>query len=130
MDSRSKILSPAGALEVVLPLRAAGRSLAVVTGYFDPVLAEHARRLRTAKGDAHLLMAVITSPDQPILPARARAELVAALAVVDYVVLPEKEELDDFLRQFDAARIERQESDHQRLTLDLTEHVRSRQHAR
>lgn len=129
MDSRSKILSPVEALEVVLPLRAAGRSLAVVTGYFDPVVAEHARRLATAKGDAHLLMAVITSPDQPILPARARAELVAALAVVDYVVLPPVEEVDDFLGQLVPVRLERQESDHQRLTRDLIEHVR-RKHTR
>lgn len=90
------------------------------------MLAAHARRLAAAKGASDLLMAVVTSPGQPVLPARARAELVAALAIVDHVVIPEAESVEAFLGQLGAARIERQESEHQRLANDLAELVRSR----
>jgi hypothetical protein len=64
-----------------------------------------------------------------LLPARARAELVAALAVVDYVVLPEQDD-PDFIERLGARRVERQESGHEQLTEELTKHVRSRQQAR
>lgn len=36
-----------------------------------------------------ILIVVITNPPRPLLPQQARAELVAALAAVDYVVLGE-----------------------------------------
>ena len=49
-------------------------------------------------------MVVVTDPPRPILPARARAELVAALAVVDYVVLSEEERLEDLLARLEASR--------------------------
>ena len=58
-----------------------------VSGYFDPLLAEHVRRLRDSKKPGELLVVEVVDPDQPLLPQRARAELVAALAMVDYVVL-------------------------------------------
>lgn len=37
------------------------------------------------------LVVDIANPPEPLLPSRARAELVAALAIVDYVVLGEGE---------------------------------------
>jgi len=58
-----------------------------VTGYFDPLLAEHVRRLRECAKPGHLLIVEIANPTAPLLAQRARAELVAALSMVDYVVL-------------------------------------------
>ena len=58
-----------------------------VSGYFDPLLAEHVRRLRECVTDGQLLVVEVADPEKPLLPQRARAELVAALAMVNYVVL-------------------------------------------
>ena len=58
-----------------------------LSGSFDPLLAEHVRRLRSSKQPGELLVVEVTDPEAPLLPQRARAELVAALAMVDYVVL-------------------------------------------
>lgn len=58
-----------------------------VRGFFDPLLAEHARRLGQLRSADSCLAVVIEDPAQPLLPIRARAELVAGLAAVDFVVL-------------------------------------------
>lgn len=58
-----------------------------VSGWFDPLIAAHAARLAELRLRHTGLVVVITDPPHPILPARARAELVAALAAVDFVVL-------------------------------------------
>jgi bifunctional ADP-heptose synthase (sugar kinase/adenylyltransferase) len=58
-----------------------------IRGYFDPLLAEHARLLHAASEPDHLMVVLIGDPPEPLLPSRARAELVASLAVVDYVVI-------------------------------------------
>ena len=59
----------------------------VVTGYFDPMTAAHAVRLSELRRDVEQLVVIVTEPPDPLLPARARAELVAGLAAVDYVVV-------------------------------------------
>lgn len=56
------------------------------TGYFDPLLADHVRLLQESAGPGELLIVRIADPPKPLLNRRARAELVAALAAVDYVV--------------------------------------------
>jgi bifunctional ADP-heptose synthase (sugar kinase/adenylyltransferase) len=53
------------------------------------LLADHVRRLAQARRPGQLLVVEVTNPPQPLLAQRARAELVAALAMVDYVVLGE-----------------------------------------
>lgn len=58
-----------------------------MTGHFDPLLAEHVRSLREHKTAGRPLIVEVTNPPKPLLHQRARAELVAALAEVDYVVL-------------------------------------------
>lgn len=79
MDTRAKIVDrervPAGAVWFA--------------GHFDPLLAEHARMLRDAKASGRVLAVEIVNPSRPLLAQRARAELVAGLADVDYVVLGE-----------------------------------------
>jgi glycerol-3-phosphate cytidylyltransferase-like family protein len=79
VDTRSKIIP----LEQARQLHGA----LWLTGHFDPLLAEHARNLRQRATPGQTLIVEITNPENPLLPQRARAELVAALESVDYVVL-------------------------------------------
>ncbi len=79
MDTRGKI-SPAA--EFTGPAF-------VVSGYFDPLLADHAERLAAVKPAGMRLAVLVLDPPNPILPARARAEMVAALRPVDHVLLGE-----------------------------------------
>ena len=79
MDTRSKIIDPAQAA------RLAQTGATVIRGHFDPLVASHAERLAELKRPGIPLLVLIATPDDAILPARARAELVASLAVVDYV---------------------------------------------
>lgn len=88
MDTRAKILA-ADSLEAVR--RGTGR-LKVVTGYFDPLLAAHARRLAALRNPGETLVVVVRDLAGALLPLRARAELVAALAAVDWVVATEDPE--------------------------------------
>jgi glycerol-3-phosphate cytidylyltransferase-like family protein len=85
----------------------------VVTGYFDPLTAAHTRRLSELKEIGKPLVVVVTSPPSPILPVRARAELVAALGAVDHVIIA-----DDVAHE--------EEADLAR-TAALIAHVRTRQ---
>jgi bifunctional ADP-heptose synthase (sugar kinase/adenylyltransferase) len=82
LDTRSKIITPEQARE-----QQRVKSACWVAGNFDPLLAEHIRRLRENTAPGRLLIVEVTNPARPLLPQRARAELVAALSMVDYVVL-------------------------------------------
>jgi glycerol-3-phosphate cytidylyltransferase-like family protein len=71
-----------------------------ITGAFDPLLVEQARALTELSGPNHLLIVIITNPANALLPQRARAELVAALAAVDYVVIGAELDAVESTRQF------------------------------
>ena len=86
MDTRTKIIP----IEE-LALRIDGRSSTWIAGDFDPLLAEHVRRLTPAQEAGRLLIVEVTNPPRPLLAQRARAELVAALSMVDYVVLGDRD---------------------------------------
>jgi bifunctional ADP-heptose synthase (sugar kinase/adenylyltransferase) len=129
LDTREKILTQAEAVATARRLHQEGRAVILVTGWFDPVLAGHARRLEALLDRSAPVMVVVIDPPRPILPSRARAELVAALRVVDYVVLPETGRLEDLLAQLEAAEIVRGEVADEELTRDLIRHVHTRQRA-
>ena len=75
--------------------RAAGRTIAFANGCFDLLHVGHVRYLQGAAAEADRLVVAVNDdevaggkgPGRPILPARDRAELVAALRGVDYVVI-------------------------------------------
>jgi glycerol-3-phosphate cytidylyltransferase-like family protein len=90
VDTRSKIIPIEEACQRTSNVRALW-----LAGHFDPLLAEHARRLRERAAPGQTLVVEITNPPNPLLPQRARAELVAALSVVDYVVLGNGAHSDD-----------------------------------
>jgi len=110
-------------------LREEGKTLKFAVGYFDPLLAAHARRLKDARANAAALAVIIADPPRPILPARARAELVAALEAADYVVLPGDEPIEGLVGSLDGAEVLRGEAADLELTEKLIQHVHTRQRA-
>jgi rfaE bifunctional protein nucleotidyltransferase chain/domain len=76
--------------------RAAGRTVAFANGCFDLLHVGHVRYLAAAGREADRLVVAVNAdesvrglkgPGRPVMPAAARAELVAALRAVDYVVI-------------------------------------------
>lgn len=113
MDTRTKIIDSAEAARV------AQAGATVVSGYFDPLVASHADRLSGLKRDGAPLLVLIATPTNAILPARARAELVAGLTIVDYVCdSPDGIAAQIHLEKEDGARLEK-----------LIAHVHARQQA-
>ena len=84
LDTRSKIIALTEARK-----RAQSQPTRWVTGYFDPLLAAHVRRQRECVQPGEALVVEIVEPPNALLGREARAELVAALDIVDYVVLGE-----------------------------------------
>ena len=80
----------------VAAARAAGRRIAFANGHFDLLHVGHLRYLEGARAEADALVVAINDdpsvarlkgPGRPIVPATERAELVAALEPVDWVVV-------------------------------------------
>jgi bifunctional ADP-heptose synthase (sugar kinase/adenylyltransferase) len=83
LDTRTKIHSYEDALDSTR-----GKNARWVSGRFDPLLAAHARRLAELSEGADLLIVTVMDAGlDSILPVEARAQLVAALAAVDCVVI-------------------------------------------
>jgi bifunctional ADP-heptose synthase (sugar kinase/adenylyltransferase) len=97
LDTRTKIISLAEARAI-----AENRPSRWTSGFFDPLLAEHHRRLSALAEAGRLLIVQVTNPAEPLLEPHARAALVAALRCVDYVVVDESgvdTQLDDTLTE-------------------------------
>jgi rfaE bifunctional protein nucleotidyltransferase chain/domain len=93
MNSRIRI-SDLPALRV--RTRRAGKSIALANGIFDLFHVGHLRYLEGAKALADVLVVAVNSdastrrnkgPGRPVVPEAERAEIVAALACVDHVVV-------------------------------------------
>jgi hypothetical protein len=113
VDTRTKIIGAERAAE----LAQAGAQ--VVSGYFDPLVASLAEQLIAQKRPGYPLLVLIRSSPNPILPARARAELVAALEVVDFVC-------DTDIGVEPDVRLD---EEHERRLQELITHVHARQNA-
>lgn len=124
MDTRSKI-KPINDLHSVL----AGSKWTAVIGFFDPLTAVQAKRLAdAAKGDRRLLTIVLTAPDS-LLPADARAALVAAVRGVSAVVIADSEEWRSTLpKTADVVVVDDLETDKRR-SEEFVEFVLKRQEA-
>ncbi len=77
-------------------LRVSGRRVAFANGHFDLLHVGHLRYLKAARDEGDLLVVGINDdasverlkgPGRPIVPASERAELLAALEPVDFVVV-------------------------------------------
>ncbi len=126
MDTRTKIIEPKHAATRLQELRDQGRTVKVVTGYFDVLVAEHVARLREVGRTPGTLFVIVLDPPAPLLGARARAELVAALAMVDYVVPAAEEAGAELLSRFAASEILREESADLLRAERLSQHVQRR----
>jgi D-glycero-beta-D-manno-heptose 1-phosphate adenylyltransferase len=91
-----EVLSREALVARVSEARDAGRSIAFANGVFDLLHVGHVRYLEAAAQEADILVVAINDDEsvralkgegRPILAARHRAELVAALRVVDFVVI-------------------------------------------
>jgi rfaE bifunctional protein nucleotidyltransferase chain/domain len=91
-----KILSEEELVDAVARDRADGKTIAFANGCFDLLHVGHVRYLQAAAAEGDRLVvavnddrsvAALKGEGRPILPAADRAELVAALRAVDYVVV-------------------------------------------
>jgi predicted NBD/HSP70 family sugar kinase len=118
MDTRSKILTIEAAS--LLPKN----NLTIATGYFDVLRAADARELAALDRP---LMAVVLPLDGEFLAARARAEMAAALRVIDYVLVAEEQDLDTLICSLNPRKIVRLEASHAAGIRRLIGHVHGRQ---
>lgn len=83
-------------LRGVAPVRSAGGRVVLANGAFDLLHVGHVRYLQAARALGEVLVVAVNAdvsvrrlkgPQRPVIPEDERAELVAALACVDWVVL-------------------------------------------
>src|SRR6516225_6568739 len=91
-----QVVTPAQLVDAVARERAAGKTIAFANGCFDLLHVGHVRYLQGAAAEADRLVVAVNNDDsvrrlkgaeRPVLPQQDRAELVAALRGVDYVVV-------------------------------------------
>ena len=96
MSARRKILGRAAALRAVRAARRRGERVVMTNGCFDLLHVGHVRSLEAARRHGNRLLVAVNSDasvrrikgrGRPLVPARQRAELLAALACVDWVVI-------------------------------------------
>lgn len=112
MSTARKILDEQELASRMAVEKKAGLTHAFANGCFDLLHVGHARYLEAAKAEADRLIvavnddasvAALKGPGRPVLPARERAELVAALRAVDYVVIFSDHTVDRLLRTLQPA---------------------------
>lgn len=108
MNTRSKILSREELRKKIAEHHQSGQRVVLANGCFDILHVGHVRYLQGARREGDVLIVAVNSdastrtlkgPGRPVLPARARAELVAALAAVDHVVVFEELDVRALLRE-------------------------------
>jgi len=115
VDTRSKIVT---AEEVPRPVK-------VVTGYFDVLRVEHVRILDEVRNRTPRipLLAIVLPRSGEFLNQAARAEMAAALRMVDYVLIADQEVPDRVLASLQPAEVVHLDAAELRCTRDLIEHV-------
>jgi rfaE bifunctional protein nucleotidyltransferase chain/domain len=90
------VLTPLELRERLRELKRRGKKVAFANGHFDLLHVGHLRYLRDARAEADALVVAINDddsvarlkgPGRPVVPAAERAELLAALEPVDFVVI-------------------------------------------
>jgi rfaE bifunctional protein nucleotidyltransferase chain/domain len=107
-DQAGRVVTDAELDALVRADRQAGRTIAFANGCFDILHVGHVRYLAGAAAEADRLVVAVNSDaseralkgtGRPILPEAARAELVAAIRGVDYVVLFHERTVERLLRR-------------------------------
>lgn len=106
MDTRNKILPLEQLAPEVAKRKNRGERIVLANGCFDVLHVGHARYLEAARSEGDVLIVALNSDKsvqslkgegRPILPADARARLVASLAAVSYVVIFEETDVTRLL---------------------------------
>ncbi|MGA9355287.1 MAG: adenylyltransferase/cytidyltransferase family protein [Terriglobales bacterium] len=107
-SKHSKIVSRAELRRRVLAWRRAGERITLANGCFDVVHVGHIRYLRGARELGGKLVVAVNSdgsvralkgPGRPVMPAEERAEILAALADVDAVVIFAEKDVRTIIRE-------------------------------
>jgi rfaE bifunctional protein nucleotidyltransferase chain/domain len=107
-SAQYKILSCENAASELARLKGEGKRIVLANGCFDTLHVGHVRYLSGAKQEGDILIVGVNSdastralkgPGRPILDEQARAQLVAALRCVDYVVLFSEPNVESLLEQ-------------------------------
>ena len=104
-----RIVSRAELASLVEQDRQSGLTIAFANGCFDLLHVGHVRYVQGAAAEGDRLIVAVNGdatagtkgPGRPILPATDRAELVASLRGVDYVVIFDEPTVDALLRQIE-----------------------------
>lgn len=108
MDYAAKIIPWDEVDALVARLRGEGRTIVFTNGVFDLLHIGHVRYLREAKSYGDVLILGLNSdasvrrikgPRRPIVPERERAEMLAALECVDYVIIFEEDTPEALIRK-------------------------------
>jgi D-glycero-beta-D-manno-heptose 1-phosphate adenylyltransferase len=103
-----KVQSLEAVARAVEEARASGKTLALANGAFDLLHAGHVRYLEGAKALADVLVVAVNSDrsvrlskgaERPVVPEAERAEMVAALACTDFVLLFDEPDVRLVLRR-------------------------------
>ena len=103
-----KIIPRNGVSALANELRRKGQHISFANGCFDMLHVGHVRYLAGAKSEGDVLVVGVNSdagvanlkgPGRPLLPSEARAELVAALESVDYVVVFDEPDVSRLLEE-------------------------------
>jgi D-glycero-beta-D-manno-heptose 1-phosphate adenylyltransferase len=107
MDTREKILDRDALIARLELHRAAGDRVVLANGCFDLLHVGHVRYLAGARLEGDVLVVAVNADSavqalkgegRPILPAEARAQLVAAVGAVSYVTIFEEPDVAALLR--------------------------------
>lgn len=108
MNTRGKILARPELAKRLGDERRKGKIVVLANGCFDVLHAGHVRYLQAARREGDLLVVAVNSdssvrklkgPGRPILTESDRAELVAALGAVDFVVIFDESDVRPLLRE-------------------------------
>jgi len=103
-----RVLTDDQAVALVAKLRAEGRTVVFTNGVFDLLHPGHVRYLQAARAEGDALIVGVNSdrstraikgPARPVVPQEERAEVLAALASVDAVVIFDEETPDEIIRR-------------------------------
>ena len=107
MTAPDKLLALESLEPIVAALKASGKTVVFANGCFDLLHVGHIRYLQSARqlGDALVVglnsdasVRRLKGPQRPLMPEDERAEILAALACVDYIVIFQEPNVEVLLR--------------------------------